>query len=176
MAKETFHYRTTPAKWAAAQARGYLLESPSRLGGGSTFLTRGVGEQKWFGVEVGNAEWLAVHPTPGTCDLLEEGEGPAEFLAIHRAPLTNTGGAPRTLDDRVTRLEADYEAGEPVVTPRFCSRMGPTPFYNTYAHTLASVLLQVLYEPTGADKESLYGLTAYSQIPLEDVTVLEEPE
>ena len=27
MAKKTYDYRTTPAMWAAAQARGYLLES-----------------------------------------------------------------------------------------------------------------------------------------------------
>lgn len=27
MAKESWHYQTTSAKWAAAQARGYLLES-----------------------------------------------------------------------------------------------------------------------------------------------------
>ena len=32
MAKETFYYRLTPAAWAAAQARGYLLESSGQPG------------------------------------------------------------------------------------------------------------------------------------------------
>ena len=38
MAKQTFYYRTTPLRWAAAQARGYLLESSSVPKGSWTHL------------------------------------------------------------------------------------------------------------------------------------------
>lgn len=39
MAKQTFYNRLTPTAWAAAQARGYLLESSSVPKGNWTHLT-----------------------------------------------------------------------------------------------------------------------------------------